>query len=162
MRGQSPKSLSKKHRFPCIAENRNAAGTFLICVRIQEQEGQDAEDLRQEPPPCMITGPKSRAGRRRLARGAFSGQFSHDQAEVEREDAAQVAFVVIDPAAQGGAPQAAAVENVGKAPPDLFAALFEQGFAAFAFHGAGVFWPRPAGLRAQGSRAGGVRRWGRR
>ena len=79
---------------------------------MEEREGQEAEDLRQEPPPCMITGPKSRAGRRRLARGAFSGQFSHDQAEVEREDAAQVAFVVIDPAAQGGAPQAAAVEDV--------------------------------------------------
>ena len=41
-------------------------------------------------------------------------QFSHDEAEVEREDAAEVAFVVIDPAAQGGAPHL---------PSNLFKAL---------------------------------------
>ena len=59
---------------------------------MEEREGRGAEDLRQHPPSCIITGPKGRAGRRRLARGAFAGQFSHDHAEVERGDAAEITF----------------------------------------------------------------------
>ena len=110
----------------------------------------------------MITGPKGRAGRGRLLRGAFSGQFPHNEAQVERGDAAEITFLVIDPAAQGGAPQAPAVQNVGEAPLKLSAAFFEQGFAAFAFHGTGGIGHGPPGFGLEVSWAGGGRRWDRR
>ena len=78
-------------------------------------EEREAEGLRQQPPHCNITDPKSRAGRGRLARGACAGQFSHDEAQVERGKSAEIVFVVIDTAAQGGAPQAAAIGDVSEA-----------------------------------------------
>ena len=102
--------------------------------------------IRRQPPQGVITGPKDRAGCCRLARGAPSGQFSHDEAQVERGDAAEVAFVVIDEAPQGGASQPAAVGDVGEPPLNLFPTLFKQGFAAFAFHGAGRFDHGPPGF----------------
>ncbi len=111
---------------------------------------------------------KAARAARRLPRGAHSGQFAHDQAEVEREDAAETAFVVIDPATQGGAPHPPAVEDVGEPPLDLSAAPFEQGLAAFAFHGTGGpdhrhpgFWlmidglaPLGVGVTDDGAQAG--------
>jgi len=126
------------------------------------REGREVADFRHQPPQGVITGPKGRTGRRRLARGAHSGQFAHDQAEVEREDAAEIAFIVIDPAAQGGAPEAPAVQDVGESPLNLFAALFEQGFLSRAlpllvFHRVGGpghrhpgFWLKIGGLAPLG------------
>ena len=50
---------------------------------------------------------------------------------VEREDASEIAFVDVAPASEGGAPQAAAVEDVGKSALNVFAAFFKQGFSLF-------------------------------
>jgi len=100
-------------------------------TNFQHQAVDEASEKLQAAP---VTVQKSR---RRLARGAHSGQFSHDQAEVEREDAAEIAFIDVFLAPEGCPPQAAAVQDVGETALNVHAPFFEERFAGFAFHRAG-------------------------
>jgi len=93
----------------------------------------------QCPPQAAKKSPRGRSCRGGLLWRAPAGELAHDQAEIERENAAQIAFVDICQAPQRGSSQASAVQGVGKTAFDLFTPLPQQVFAALAAHGARCF-----------------------
>jgi hypothetical protein len=76
---------------------------------------------------------------RQLAGGADSEEFAHQEANVERNDPAEIAFVDVFAASQVRASEASGIENMRKTAFDVFASSAEQCLAALAFYGAGGF-----------------------